>query len=109
MHELAIAEAVVDTVVQRTGTHHVELVRVRVGALLAVVPDSLHFCFDLATQGTPLTGARLEIETTDARVHCRGCAQDFVVSDLILLCACGSADVDVLAGRELQVSSVEVE
>ena len=57
---------------------------------------------------TSLEGARLEIDQTDARVHCRSCGQDVVVTDLILLCHCGSSDVDVLSGRELQVSSVEV-
>ncbi|MDN5893420.1 MAG: hydrogenase maturation nickel metallochaperone HypA [Nocardioides sp.] len=108
MHELSIAEAIVDTVTQRTAERRVEVVRVRVGKLMAVVADALLFCFDLATQGTPLEGARLEVDETDALVHCRSCDQDSVVADLILLCGCGSADVAVLAGRELQVSSVEV-
>ena len=33
---------------------------------------------------------------------------DFTVDDLILLCPCGSADVEVSSGRELQIMSVEV-
>ena len=35
-------------------------------------------------------------------------SEDFVLEDLILLCPCGSADVEVLGGRELLVTSVEV-
>lgn len=108
MHELSIAESIVDTVTQRTAERRIEVVRVRIGTLMAVVPDALMFCFDLATQGTPLEGARLEIDQTEAKVYCRACDQESVVADLILLCDCGSADVEVLAGRELQVSSVEV-
>ena len=35
-------------------------------------------------------------------------ATTFTVDDFILLCACGSADVEVVGGRELQIMSVEV-
>ncbi|MCW2779861.1 MAG: hypA [Marmoricola sp.] len=109
MHELSIAESIVDTVLERTVDRHVSLVRIRVGRLAAVVPDALSFCFDLATSGTPLEGCRLEIQEQDARAHCRDCDTEFVLPDLFLLCACGSADLEILAGRELQVASVEVE
>ena len=33
---------------------------------------------------------------------------DFELPDLILLCPCGSADVEVLAGREPEILSMEV-
>lgn len=108
MHELSIAESIVENVLENTGDRDVRVVRVRIGRLTAVVPDALLFCFDLATAGTTLEGARLEILETDARLHCRSCGADSTSADLFLLCACGSADVEVLAGRELQVSSVEV-
>lgn len=107
MHELAIAESVVTTVLERT-TGRVSVVRLRVGRLSGVVPDALMFCFELAAAGTALEGATLEIEDQQARAHCRTCGQDFSLDDPILLCACGSADVHVLAGRELSVMSVEV-
>lgn len=107
MHELAIAESVVTTVLERTGAR-VRVVRLRVGRLAGVVPDALTFCFELATVGTALEGATLEIEDQQARAHCRTCDHDFSLDDAILLCACGSADVAVLSGRELSVTSVEV-
>jgi len=81
---------------------------VRVGRLSGVVPDAMRFCFDLVTEQTPLAGARLVIEEPDGQAHCRACGADFPLSDLILLCQCGSADVEVTAGRELAVASVEV-
>ncbi|MCW2759212.1 MAG: hypA [Nocardioidaceae bacterium] len=108
MHELSIAESIVETVLSRTHEQQVRSVRVRIGTLTAVLPDALMFCFDLAASGTPLDGARLEIEQQAARAHCRDCNQVFVVPDMFLLCTCGSADLEVLAGRELQVASVEV-
>ncbi len=108
MHELAITQGVVDVVTARTGEVPVASVRLRVGRLSGVVPDAMRFCFELVTAGTPLEGAALEIERPEGRARCRSCAQEFVLPDPVLLCPCGSADVEVVAGRELQVMSVEV-
>jgi hydrogenase nickel incorporation protein HypA/HybF len=108
MHELAIAESVVSTVLERTEGRRVTLVRLRVGRLAGVVPDALTFCFDVATTGTALEGAALELVEELGRAHCRTCAGDFELTDAFLLCPCGSADVEVLSGRELSVTSVEV-
>lgn len=108
MHELAIAQSVVEAVLERTGDREVTTVRLQVGRLSGVVPDALTFCFELAAHGTNLAGAELVIAEPAGHASCRGCGQDFGLSDLILLCPCGSADVEVTAGRELQVMSVEV-
>ena len=108
MHELAIAESVLASVLERTGDRHVSVVRLRVGRLAGVVPDALTFCFELAAAGTPLAGADLEIVGEQGRAHCRGCGDDFELDDAILLCPCGSADVALVSGRELCVTSVEV-
>ncbi len=108
MHELSIAESVVEAVLERTADRHVTTVRLQVGRLCGVVPDALMFCFDLATLGTALEGALLQIDSPIGRARCRDCNSDFALDDLILLCDCGSADVEVTAGRELQVMSVEV-
>jgi hydrogenase nickel incorporation protein HypA/HybF len=108
MHELAITQSVVDTVTERTGTASVTSVRLRVGRLAGVVPDAVRFCFEMVTAGTPLEGAELEIEEPEGRGRCRTCGDEFRMSDLVLLCCCGSADVEVLAGRELAIASVVV-
>lgn len=108
MHELAITESLVDAVIEHTGGASVTVIRLRVGKLSGVVPDALRFCFDMVSRGTGLEGARLEIEEPPGRASCRTCGVDFDLTDLILLCPCGSADVEVLAGRELALGSVEV-
>jgi hydrogenase nickel incorporation protein HypA/HybF len=108
MHELAITQGIVDAVLERTGDRAVTTVRLRVGRLSGVVPDALRFCFELVAAGTALEGAQLEIDEPGGAAHCRACGADFALSDLVLLCGCGSADVEVLAGHELSVGSVEV-
>ena len=109
MHELAITQSVVDMVVERTAGRRVTSVRLEVGALSGVVPDAMQFCYELVTDGTPLAGSTLIIERVDGVARCRTCGSDFNLDNLILLCPCGSADVELLAGKELLVLSVEAE
>ncbi|ANI39474.1 hydrogenase maturation nickel metallochaperone HypA [Mycolicibacterium vaccae] len=108
MHEMAITQSVVDAVCEHAGGRRVHGIRLEVGALCAVVPDSMQFCFELVTEGTTAEGARLDIDVRPASGHCRGCGEDFVLADFILLCPCGSADVEVTAGQDILIRSMEV-
>ena len=108
MHELAIAESIVDAVCARAAGRTVHRVTVRIGTLTAVLPDAMRFCFDLAVEGTVADGAELAIEQRAGAARCRECGAEIALADLILLCPCGSADLDVTAGRELQIVSMEV-
>jgi hydrogenase nickel incorporation protein HypA/HybF len=109
MHELAITQSVVEMVQQRTGDRRVSTVRLQVGLLSGVVPEAMQFCYELVTAGTPLEGSLLEFDQTPGRGQCRDCGADFELGDLILLCSCGSADVELVAGKELRVIAVEME
>jgi hydrogenase nickel incorporation protein HypA/HybF len=108
MHELSIAESVLDTITARTGDREVREVRLEIGKLAGVSVDSLRFCFEVATAGTALERAALDIVEPSGRARCASCGQEFMIDDRILLCACGSSDVRVLAGEELRILSVEV-
>ncbi|MBV8966595.1 MAG: hydrogenase maturation nickel metallochaperone HypA [Mycobacteriaceae bacterium] len=108
MHEMAITQSVVDAVCEHAAGRRVHSVRVQVGALCAVVPDAMEFCFGLAAEGTVADGARLDLDVQPGSARCRACGADFVLPDLILLCPCGSTDVEVLAGRDLRILSMEV-
>ena len=108
VHELAIVESVVDAVAERLPGAKITCVRLEIGALSGVVADSVRFCFELATEGTTLQGARLEITQPAGQCHCRVCAGQFEPDGPIMLCPCGSADVTVLAGQELKITSVQV-
>ncbi len=108
MHEMAITQSVVDAVCEHAAGRHVQSVKVEVGALCAVVPDAMQFCFELATEGTVADGARLDVDVQPGSARCRSCGSSFELTDLILLCPCGSADVEVLAGRDLRILSMEV-
>lgn len=108
MHEMAITQSVVDAVCDRMGDAPVRRVCLEIGKLSGVVPDSVQFCFDLITEGTTLEGAALEIVQPSGRARCRDCDAEFAMNDLLMLCECGSANRELLAGEELRIREVEV-
>jgi hydrogenase nickel incorporation protein HypA/HybF len=108
MHELAITQSVVDTACEHAAGARVHSVTIEVGALCAVVPEAMQFCFELVAEGTVAEGAHLEIRIVPGAARCRSCGAEFGLADLILLCPCGSADVEVRSGRELRIRTMEV-
>lgn len=108
MHEMALTQSVVETVCEHAAGRRVHSVKVEIGALCAVVADAMAFCFELATEGTVADGARLDVDIRPGAARCRSCAGHFELNDPILLCPCGSADVEVLDGRDLKILSMEV-
>ena len=108
MHEMALTQSLVEAVCEHAAGRRVHSVKLEVGALCAVVPDAMTFCFELATEGTVADGARLDVDILPGAARCRSCDAHFVLTDPILLCPCGSADVEVLTGRDLRILSMEV-
>ncbi len=108
MHELAITECVVEAVTARLPDAKITCVHLEIGALSGVVADSVRFCFDLVTEGTNLQGARLEITENSGRCRCRICGIEFEADGQFALCPCGSVEVAIIAGQELQIKSVQV-
>jgi hydrogenase nickel incorporation protein HypA/HybF len=108
VHELSITQSIVDTIADKTEDAKVIGILLEIGKFSGVVPDSVRFCFDLVTDGTRLQGARLDITEPPGRVHCRACQTDQELTDTIPLCSCGSADVEIIDGRQLRIKSVEV-
>ena len=109
MHELSICTSIARIVEEAAGGRTVELVRLEVGHLRQVVPDTLVYCWDIAVRETPLEGVPLAIEHIPAVINCDRCGQDTVISVLVLRCGtCDSTDVRLLAGNELFVKSVDV-
>jgi hydrogenase nickel incorporation protein HypA/HybF len=110
MHELAIAQSMFEIARRHARGKRVTKVEVRVGHLRQVVPASLSFAFELTAMGTELEGAELEIVQVPAAGVCRDCGTDLQLPDFPLMCSsCGGLDIDLTAGEELQVESLELD
>src|SRR5436309_8088725 len=114
MHELSLVSSVVDSVIESLASYpgaRVLEVRLRVGALAAVVEDSLQFCYGLAVRDTPLEGSRLVVKVIPVTVHCAACGQDGELKSLqSFRCPhCGEPASQILHGREMQIEAFEIE
>lgn len=114
MHELAIAQSIVDAVDDRAAECHaarVKWVRLRIGEASGIVSDSLAFCFEmLAGQYPLLEGTKLLIDSLPHRARCRHCDREFAVTNFVIQCpVCEGWDTEVVSGTELQVIDMEIE
>jgi hydrogenase nickel incorporation protein HypA/HybF len=110
MHELAIAEGILEVADRHAAGRRVYAVDVAVGHLRQVVPSALEFAFELLAKGTALDGAELRISEVPAAGRCLQCGCESALSGFPLTCAaCHGLDMEVTAGDELQVESLELE
>lgn len=114
MHELAIAQSIVEVVEQRASAcqaARVKNVRLQIGEASGVQADSLSFSFEMLAGLSPrLEGAHLLIESVPHRAYCRHCAREFAVQQFIPCCPlCEEWSSEVLSGTELHILDMEVE
>jgi hydrogenase nickel incorporation protein HypA/HybF len=110
MHELALADAVLEIAREHARGRRVTSVAVKVGRLRQVVPGALEFSFELLAAGTNVEGAAFEIEQVPVRVECSRCGGVSDAEEFPLACErCGNLDVAVVAGDELYVEALELE
>jgi len=114
MHEMGIAMQIVEIAIASVPADlknaQVKRVNIKVGKLAAVVPESLQFCFQIAVQDTPLCDAELNIEEIPLRIRCTDCHVEWVAHEPVFLCRkCNGKAVKMLSGRELDITSIEVE
>jgi len=107
---MSIAQSIINLAVEeagRAGLMRVAQVRLKVGRMSGVVPDSLAFCWELMTREGPVQGAELVMEEIPIQALCRDCGRRFPVEDFVFLCpSCGSGRTEIIAGRELTLSAI---
>lgn len=114
MHELGIAEAALQQALEhsrRAGGSRVARIVLRVGELSGVDPEALRFAFAALQPGTAAEAAVLEIDAVHAVVRCQDCAREFRPGDPFAF-ACPSCQricTEVARGRELELTSLEIE
>lgn len=108
MHELAVAQDIVELARAGSGGARVARVVLEIGRLTAVLPDALRFCFDLAAQDTVVEGARLDIVEVPGLGRCRVCGARVTLDGPLGRCGCGGEDLDWIGGDELKITALEV-
>jgi hydrogenase nickel incorporation protein HypA/HybF len=113
MHELSIAESILEAVrkelVNHPGGRPIR-VGLRIGELAAVDVDSLTFCFEAVLTGTDWEGLELDARVCPQRRRCNDCGHEFAVVAYNATCpACGGDRTKSISGDELDFDYLEVE
>ncbi len=110
MHEFSIAQSIVEKVQKHVPVNQkqgIRSVKLKLGDLAGIVPESLMFCFEAVSNGTIAQGAQLEIEKIPAVYHCGKCGSFFEDGRYMTLCASCGENVELISGNELDVTEVE--
>lgn len=113
MHELGIMTGVMDAVdksAKQAGATSVLKVSLSVGEMAEAIEDALRFAFEVLTEGTVSQGAELEIVMIRPKSRCLECGAEYEHDRFHMLCPeCNSFATKLIAGRELQIDSIEVD
>lgn len=116
MHELGIMTSVFGAVTEsarEAGADKVLKVSLSVGEMTEAIEDALVFAFE-ALQDLDeyrlMKGAELSIAMVRPKSRCLECGAEYEHDRFHMLCPeCGSFATELLAGRELQIDSIEVD
>lgn len=113
MHELSLAQSIIDLVEQTAARER--FVRVRrlgldIGKLACVEVDALQTAFASASRGTCAEGAQLDIVEIAGQGECSACGLRAPMPSLYELCPqCGERPLSVIQGTEMRVRDLDVE
>ena len=90
MHELYIAESILNSILEalppEVSPDSVQQVEVEVGALDAVVPDTLMFMFEVTKSSFGMPQTKLLLECVEVCCICEDCMRKFQIDLPIFLC-----------------------
>ena len=113
MHELSITQNILDLALQKAEeakAKEIKKINLVIGTMTGVVEDCVRFYFELLSKGTPAEKTTLAFNMVSPRAKCRACGKSFELKEDDLTCPfCHSNSLELTAGKELFVESIEVE
>ncbi len=113
MHELSIAQGIMQIVEAERAKHgfdKVSVIHLRSGALSGIDEQALQFAFEVVREGTCAAEAIIDLEVQQRVLSCRECGAAIDADSGPKACPeCGSIDLSLEAGMELDIVSLEVD
>ena len=113
MHEMSIAKSLIDIIHEEMAKNDARIlrtVRLNIGEMAAIVPESLKFCFEIITKDTELEGTKLIMDIIPLMGYCHSCKEEFEIIDYAFLCPkCGDTKIETIGGQDLSIVEIEVE
>ncbi len=112
MHEIGIVRSMCRTVLDYMEENNVAAISeivCEVGELSLVIPQYVEELFPPVTEGTPLEGAKLILETVPGMAECDDCDEIFNVIEHEGYCPnCGSFEKTVLTGKDFTIKEIHI-
>ena len=113
MHELGITQNILDLAVEKAeeaGASEILKVNLVIGEMTGIVEDCVRFYFDFLSENSIASGATLSFKRIPTRLRCRQCEHSFTPESPPWNCPqCHNWDMEITAGQELYIDSIEVE
>jgi len=111
MHELSLAQSIIEIVIDELPKHgltKVNAITLKLGEMTQLFPDSLLFGFECLSQGTSLEGAQLVIDRVPPKGRCMRCGQEFLIRNWECRCpGCGDTEIVTVSGKELEIVELD--
>jgi hydrogenase nickel incorporation protein HypA/HybF len=113
MHELSVTQEILNIAAAKAseaGAASVKRINLVIGDMSSIVDDSVQFYFDIISQDSLVKGAELCFRRVPVMVRCRNCSNEYKPAPGNWDCPrCHRGQVDVIAGNEFHMDSIEVE
>ena len=113
MHELAITQSMFDIVLkqaEQVNAKKINKINLVIGEMTGVVSESVQFYLDFLTKDSMAEGAVVSVKMVPPKAQCRNCNRIFELKEFDWTCPnCKGNSVEVIAGKELFVESIEVD
>ncbi len=121
MHEMPFTQAILEMAVKESAGKPIRTIYLRIGALSAIVPESMEVFFDFLKKGTPAEGATLVFETAPMTLTCQNCGKHIelpqppetnprqvLASAFKNGCSCGQANLKLTGGLSFDMTGIAV-
>ncbi|MFC1966518.1 hydrogenase maturation nickel metallochaperone HypA [Chloroflexota bacterium] len=113
MHELSITQSILSIALEQAKAakaDRITKIDLTLGELAGIVNECVEFYFELLSKDTIAAEARLSFHRPPTQLRCRNCSATFSPDGPDWTCpACQERSVEIIAGRECYVSSIEVD
>ncbi|WP_456387649.1 hydrogenase maturation nickel metallochaperone HypA [Desulfolithobacter sp.] len=112
MHEYSIVQSLIATcarVAREHGAEKIVKIHVTVGKLSGIEPHFLEQAYQFFREGTVCEHADMVLELENIVARCQRCDRNFQVDGYVFICPeCSSGDMDIIRGKTLQITHVEL-
>ncbi|MEJ5928367.1 hydrogenase maturation nickel metallochaperone HypA [Corynebacterium sp. H128] len=107
MHEVALATQLARAVTRAAAGREVLTVRMSIGALRQVVPETLEYAWGFVVKDSPLEDAELDIHWEPVRITCAS-GHETQLSELDFTCPTCGETAEVTSGNEFTILDIDV-